>query len=232
MKTELFQDILHLVFPEFCAACEKPLYKNEKCICTRCLNELPKTGFSLDDHNAVAARFWGKTKIHSAFALYYFDKGEKVQKLLHQFKYKGKREIGLLCGEICGQQIEKSESSNNIDYIIPVPLHPSKQRVRGFNQSYSIAQGINNVLNKELLPETLIRKVATSSQTKKHRYSRYENMKDVFSINNPLQIKNKHILLVDDVITTGSTLTSCAELLIKETDVTISIASLAFANNK
>lgn len=229
MIASVLQDISHLFFPEFCSSCHNALVKGEPVICTVCLNNLPRTGYAMNDKNAVAEKFWGKFPIQSAYALFSFDKGGKVQRLMHAFKYRGNKEIGYLCGELCGLDIKKFMISDSIDVIIPVPLHASKERMRGFNQSATLAEGIAKILKKPALLNTLLRSVPTDTQTKKQRYSRYENMKDVFTIKHKTELYNKHILLVDDVITTGSTISSCAEVLIQQTNSRVSVASMAFA---
>lgn len=224
-----FSDMLSLFFPNNCAACQKPLFKNESVICMLCQLHLPQTGFHLIPNNPVAKSFWGKVTLEAATAMYYFHKGEKMQRLIHQLKYKGKKEVGIALGKIFAAKLIEADVYHNCEVIVPVPLHVSKERSRGFNQSTIIAQGIAEVLKKEVVPDLLNRIKATATQTKKHRYERFENTNEVFVLNE----KHKHyknILLVDDVITTGSTIAACADVLHEIPGAKVCVAALAFAH--
>ncbi len=219
-----------LLFPALCNACGNHLYGSEKVICTKCLYDLPYTDFHLDAQNLVAKQFWGRVSLHAAMALLHFKKGSKVQNLMHSLKYKGNTEVGENLGKLLGHKLQKSSFYDKIDLIIPVPLHPKKEKQRGYNQSECIANGLAEVLQTPVDINCLIRIKATDSQTKKGRYTRYENMEEVFSLIQPSAIADKHILLVDDVITTGATLEACANALLKNGASQISIAAIAFAN--
>jgi ComF family protein len=222
-------DFVSLLFPELCAACRASLVANEELICTDCLYNLPLTNFHLQPDNIVARQFWGKIDLEGAYALYYFTKGGKIQNLMHQFKYKGMRQIGNLLGNIAGEQLTKNAVFNAVDVIIPVPLHKKRMRQRGYNQSACFADGLAQKLNAVVEENNLIREVATETQTHKSRFARFENMREVFVIKNPEGLTNKHILLVDDVITTGSTLEACGIQLLKIEGVRLSIATIAYA---
>ena len=148
---------------------------------------------------------------------------------MHQFKYKGVKEIGNLLGEIAGAQLMKSELFKNIDLIVPVPLHKKRLRERGYNQSLCFAEGLATKLNATVEDNNLVRTVATKTQTHKSRFARFENMQEVFMVKDPDRLKNKHILLVDDIITTGSTLEACGIQLLKVEGVKLSIAAIAYA---
>lgn len=194
-----------------------------------CQLQLPQTGFHLMADNPVAKSFWGKVKLEAATAMYYFHKGEKMQSLVHQLKYKGKKEVGITLGKLFAAKLGESTSYQNCEVIAPVPLHASKERSRGFNQSTVIAQGMAEVLKKEVVPDLLMRVKATSTQTKKHRYERFENTNEVFVLND--KYKNyKNILLVDDVITTGSTIAACADVLLEIPGAKVCVGALAFAH--
>jgi ComF family protein len=192
-----------------------------------CLNSLPKTDFHLNKENPVAEIFWGKVQIHAATAYYYFNKGSKVQYLIHQLKYKGRREIGIFIGEQMGNELKQSEFFKNIDLIIPVPLHPKKERKRGYNQSEMFGLGLAKSLKIPLSSQFLVRKEFTDTQTKKSRSDRWKNVENVFAIKNQESLAGKHILLVDDVITTGSTLEACIRALSEIENVTISVSAIA-----
>ncbi|QPH38371.1 ComF family protein [Pedobacter endophyticus] len=222
-------DLIGLLFPELCNACGAELLLNEAIICTKCLYDLPFTDYHLHAENRVAKQLWGRVDINAAMAMLYFRKGTKVQNLIHSLKYKGKTEVGLMLGKMLGERLQGSQLYAEMDAIIPVPLHPSKLRLRGFNQSAFIAEGISLITGIGVNEKLLRRLVGTESQTKKNRYSRYENMQHVFEVDNSALIKGRHVLLVDDVVTTGATLEACANALLLCGANKVSIAALAFA---
>ncbi|MCD6113584.1 MAG: ComF family protein, partial [Bacteroidales bacterium] len=214
-----------------CMACGKSLYKNENCLCTYCLYHLPKTNFHLEKDNEVERVFWGRVRIESAASFLYFSKGGKVQKIMHKLKYKGRQEIGVFLGEQYGLELLNSDTFKNIDIIIPVPLHKMKLKKRGYNQSEKFAEGLSLSMKKPVSTDNLYRKIFSETQTKKTRYKRWQNVESIFDIKNPELLKSKHILLVDDVITTGATMEACVNVLKKVEDIKISIASIAYASN-
>jgi len=222
-------DLMGLLFPNACNACGTPLYYGEHLICTKCLYDLPFTDYHIHADNRVAKQLWGRLSLNAAMAMLYFMKGSKVQNLIHNLKYNNKTEVGVLLGNKLGERLKSSSLYQDIDLIIPVPLHLKKLRIRGYNQSLYIAEGISKVLDVPFSEAELIRSAATESQTKKSRYNRYENMQDVFKVVKPEQLSGKHILLIDDVITTGATLEACANELLKNGVAKVSIAALAFA---
>ncbi|HEY8929011.1 MAG TPA: phosphoribosyltransferase family protein [Mucilaginibacter sp.] len=222
-------DFVSLLFPELCAACKESLMANEEIICMDCRFNLPYTNFHLPADNVVAQQFWGKINVQAAFALFYFTKGGKVQNLLHQLKYNGQQEVGKLMGKMAGEQLLKNEIFNSADYIIPVPLHQKRLRERGYNQSECFAEGLAVKLNTTVEVGNLVRQRATSTQTRRSRFARFENMQEVFAVINPEKLKDKHVLLVDDVITTGSTLEACGSELLKIPGLKLSIATIAYA---
>jgi ComF family protein len=222
-------DFVALLFPEPCAACRESLLSNENLICTTCLYQLPFTNFHLEADNIVARQFWGKLKVEGSYALLYFTKGGRVQNLMHQFKYRGMHKIGNLLGTIAGEQLRSSELFNTADFIIPVPLHSKRLKQRGYNQSLCFAEGLAQKLNASVEENNLVRMAATDTQTHKSRFARFENMKDVFMVKNAERLIDKHILLVDDVITTGSTLEACGSLLLQISGLKLSIATIAYA---
>ncbi len=226
-----FQDFISLFYPDNCLACGNNLFKSERILCTSCLFHLPKTNYHFEKDNPISKIFWGRTEIEIASAFYFFVKASKLQHLIHQLKYKGKKEIGVFIGEIYGEELVKSEFYKNIDLIIPVPLHPKKEKLRGYNQSEVFARGLSASMNIPVDTLTLIRTYASETQTKKTRFKRWENVKEIFEIRDAEKIENKHILLVDDVITTGATLESCANMLNKISGVKISIAGIAIASH-
>lgn len=229
LQSTYLADFVALFFPELCQACGTSLAGNEHLLCTGCTFNLPFTDFHLQPDNIVARQFWGKIKVDGAYALLYFAKGGKVQHLMHQFKYKNMPKIGNLLGSMAGEQLAKNTVFNTTELIIPVPLHKSRLKERGYNQSACFAEGLAKKLNAEVEIGNLVRLTATETQTHKSRFSRFENMQHVFSIKNPERLKNKRVLLVDDVVTTGSTLEACAAELLKIEGLELSIATIAYA---
>jgi ComF family protein len=222
-------DFISLLFPQLCPACGVGLVANEKLICTHCLYNLPFTNFHLQHDNIVARQFWGKINLEGAYALYYFAKGGKVQNLMHHFKYKGMKAIGNLLGNMAGEQLIKNDLFNTIDVIIPVPLHKIRLKQRGYNQSTCFAEGLAQKLAVGVDDDNLTRIKATETQTHKSRFARFENMQEVFFIKNPEKLINKHVLLVDDIVTTGSTLEACGIQLLKIPGLKLSVATIAYA---
>jgi ComF family protein len=222
-------DFVGLFFPNVCQSCGIPLFSHETVLCTRCKLHLPYTNFQYTIENPVYQIFYGRFPLYSATSLLFFNKGGMAQHMIHRLKYKRKKEIGTYLGQLLGQQLSKSEYFSDADAILPVPLHPKKEFKRGYNQSLMIAKGMSASMQAKVLDDILFRQIHTSSQTKKSRYGRWENVKNIFSVRQPERLQNKHIILVDDVITTGSTLEACAMHLIKIEGIKISVASLAYS---
>jgi ComF family protein len=224
----LFGDLLWLVYPPLCAACDRPLHDGETCICTSCRFHLPRTGYHRERGNAVEKLFWGNVPLCAATAFFHFSKGEGVQALVHRLKYKGRRDIGRFLGDWMGQELLQDAAFASAGLIVPVPLHPRRLRERGYNQSVLIAEGLSQSMG---LPyaDALVRTVATPTQTRKHRFERFRNVGDVFAVGDPAAVAGRHILLVDDVLTTGSTLIGCATALLSVPGTRISVAALAVA---
>ncbi len=229
MLKEWLGDFISLFFPRVCFACNNALLKHENYLCTECLYNLPKTNFHLYKDNPVANQFLGKINFNAAASLYYFSKGGKVQHLIHQFKYHGYKKLGLFIGESYGRQLIQSPFFSNIDYIIPIPLHPRKEQQRGYNQAEWFAKGLAIPIKAVVDTTTLTRKYASESQTHKTRFKRWENVQEIFTLSNSHHLEGKHILLVDDVITTGSTLEAAGHVLMEIPDIRISVCSLACA---
>ena len=222
-------DFIALIFPELCQACGGSLVKGEDVICMNCVYDMPYTNFHLQPDNVVARQLWGRIDLQNVYVLLYFSKGGKVQNMMHQFKYKNMPRIGNRLGEIAGKQLSITDRFKNIDYIIPVPLHPRKLKHRGYNQSAQFAEGLAVKMNADVELGNLIRLKHTDTQTKKSRFSRYENMMDVFGVLDPERLAGKHVLLVDDIITTGSTLEACGLVLLEIPGLTLSVGAIAYA---
>lgn len=228
---QIFSDFFRLFYPKVCAACGKDLVRNEEAICVSCLYKIPLSRFWHDVDNPVAQIFWGRVNIENACAYFLFAKGSKYRPLLHKLKYKGQREIGVELGLHFGQELNKSHFFGKVDFVVPVPLHPKKLRIRGYNQSEAIAEGLSKGLGAPLSTTHLLRTEFTDTQTRKTRVERIKNVANAFTVSNVQEIKGKHLLLVDDVITTGATLEACAMKLLEVEGCRVSIAALALASN-
>jgi ComF family protein len=223
--------ILNLFYPRVCAACGESLLKDEETVCLKCRYLLPKTGYELNPDNPLAQTFYGRVKFHAVTACFFFAKSGKVQHLIHELKYKGNKEAGVFLGQQLGETIKDAPLFQGIDYLIPVPLHPKREKQRGYNQSLMIAKGINEVTGIPIGDKYLIRAVNTATQTKKSAEERYKNVKDIFEVRFPEELEGKHVLLIDDVLTTGATLESCAHQLEDISGIVISAATAACAGN-
>jgi ComF family protein len=225
----LLDDFISLIFPNICACCGNSLWKYEEIICTHCDFHLPRTDFHLEPDNQASRTFWGRVKIEGATAGYYFNKGNRIQRLIHLLKYNGRKDIGIFLGEKQGVLLKSSPYFNTVEVIIPVPLHKKKLMKRGYNQSEQFAIGIGKIMNIPVNPYLLYRQKFTETQTKKSRFSRWQNVSGMFAVNDPVQLEGRHILLVDDVITTGATLESCIYALSTIPGLKISVAAIAVA---
>ena len=223
-----FNDLIALFFPELCAACGRNLFRNEQVICTNCIYHLPQTNFHTDPENKMARQLWGRFPFVQTIAFLYFRKGGRIQNLMHQLKYKKSPETGIRIGELYAYELKRSEIFKRADLIIPVPLHPAKFKKRGYNQRECIANGISSVLNIPISTNNLVRIENTETQTKKSRYARYENLVNAFYIKEKSEFIHKHIMLVDDVMTTGATLEACSIRLLEIEGTRISICTIAF----
>ncbi len=222
---------IFLIYPKVCIVCGNHLVQSEKSICQQCVIDLPKTGFHLLQNNPVEKLFWGKIHVEFASAFFFFQKGSVAQKLLHNLKYKGNKEIGIELGKHYATELVRSSLIDTIDYIVPVPLHKNKLKKRGYNQSEMIAIGLSQVLSIPVETDTLVRAIENPTQTKKGVFERWENTYGVFTITNTQQFANKHILLVDDVLTTGSTIEACVQAIKQAPNAKVSFISLALASN-
>ncbi|MDD2284864.1 MAG: phosphoribosyltransferase family protein [Paludibacter sp.] len=225
----LFTNLLNLLYPNLCIICNEILVRGESIICLKCLHEMPKTNYHLQTDNTVEKRFWGKVQVHRATSCFHFYKGSPFQKLLHELKYHGNKEVGRVIGKYAAIDLLDSPDFCSVDVIVPVPLHPKKYAKRGYNQSEWIAKGLSEVLNKPVDNSHLIRIRENATQTKKSIFERYQNTSGIFTLNDETVFRKKHVLLVDDVLTTGSTLEACMMALMETDYITISVFTLAIA---
>ncbi|ACE06624.1 hypothetical protein Aasi_1314 [Candidatus Amoebophilus asiaticus 5a2] len=222
----MLRDFVNLLFPNYCLSCQEVLIKSEQWLCTNCFFELPQTNYHLALDNPVAQKFYGRVPITYAMALYKFRSGNRVQQLIHHLKYGNKPAIGELLGEIYASYLLQKTWDSNFDCIVPVPLHPHRVRERGYNQSDYFAKGIAALLEIPWYNNCLQRIKHTSTQTQKGKEERLYNLRDAFYVVNTSLIQGKHVLLVDDIITTGATLEACALPLLAAGAKEVSIAAI------
>jgi ComF family protein len=226
---EIKDSFLHLLFPHVCPGCGSDRLAKEDMLCLRCMKAMPATHFERHYNNPVEKKFLGRLPLIAATAQYYFGSGSMVQQLIHEFKYKGNKELGLQLGKMMGAALKRS-GRIAADMLVPLPLFPHKERKRGFNQSDLLCEGMAEQLQIPVLKHIITRPGRTETQTRKGRIERWKNMEGKFVIKDPDSIAGKHVLLVDDVITTGATLEACGAELIKAGNVQLSIACLCFAS--
>ena len=226
---EIRDSLLQLVFPHVCDGCGSDLLNEESQLCLRCLAAMPETNFEKHAGNPIEKMFWGRLPLNNAAAQFYFTKESLMQRLMHQLKYRGNKDLGLQLGRLMGISIKESGRFEDIDALIPLPLFPSKEKRRGYNQATVLCNGMAEILSIPVLNDIIFRPQHTESQTKKGRIDRWKNIEGKFVLVNNSSIQLKHLLLVDDVVTTGATLESCGNELLKLENVRLSIVTLCSA---
>lgn len=221
--------LVGILYPNICLICGENLLKSEEQICLKCLHDIPRTNYHLQRNNPVERRFWGRVSVEHASSFFFFTKGSPFQKLLHELKYRNNKEIGRLMGKYAAADLLNDAVLNDIDYIVPLPLHPKKLLKRGYNQSEMISNGISDIFGKPVDSKSLVRTKETSTQTRKSVFERYENTLGTFKVIDNIAFCNKHILLVDDVLTTGSTLEAAIVALNACEGIKVSVFTLAVA---
>jgi ComF family protein len=224
------ESLLHLLFPHVCEGCGTDVMQIEHFLCMKCHADLPETEFHLYPNNPIEKIFWGRLPVTNATAQYYFTKGSKMQHLLHGLKYKGNKELGLYLGRLMGHAFAESNRFRFVDALVPLPLFPAKEQKRGYNQATILCEGIAEVLEKPILKNVIVRTTHTDTQTKKNRVERWANMEGRFELVKRDAVKDKHILLIDDVITTGATLEACGTCLMEDGNTKLSIATLCYSS--
>ncbi len=225
------QTLLNLLFPQTCQACDSLLFDNEKHICVRCRHELPLTNYHFERPEAITKIFYGRIQLQAATALFYFYKYGRVQQLLHNLKYRGKEELGRVFGNWLGAELLESSFFKGIDIVIPVPIHSKKLKQRGYNQVALFAQQLAQVLGVVYRDDVLLKSVNTKTQVFQSRTARYESVAHSFYVKNRSAIDYKHVLLVDDVITTGATIEACALALTATSNSRLSMATIAITHS-
>jgi ComF family protein len=221
-----FDDFIALFFPNVCLGCEKGLPHDVQFICPTCQYQLPKTNNYKIEVPHIEQKLAGSIHFKYLLAYLHFHKKGIVQQLLHELKYNHKAEVGIILGRWYGHDLLLAGFQDEFDVIVPVPLHPSKQRKRGYNQSEAFASGLSEVLKKDVA-NALERTEASETQTRKNRIERQENVQSIFKVCNSKEVQNKRVLLVDDVLTTGATLISCGNQLIEAGIKELSIGVIA-----
>ena len=227
----IWTDLWELFFPQCCLVCGKTLLEGEEYLCFHCLSNMPRTHLYLHKDNEMEKELWGKFPIERASAYLYYSKGGDVKKLLTDLKYRGNADLGCFLGRCMTREMLSSGFFQGVDGIIPVPLHPRKQKIRGYNQSIMLANGVSSVTNIPVWNDLLVRTQYTQTQTRKGSYERWLNVKDMFECTSPERLRGKHVLLVDDVFTTGATLVACADAFRQIPDLRFSVLTLALASS-
>lgn len=203
------------------------LVHGEELICSRCLLEMPRSQYHLDRDNPFYQKFRGRLPVAFVMTMFRFAKGSRVQHVLHALKYRNQPELGIALGRVYGQDLLERRYDGEFDLIIPVPLHAARKRSRGYNQSEEFGKGLGEILHKECSDRFMKRAIGTTTQTRKSRLSRWENVSGVFRVVCPERVEGKRVLLVDDVITTGATLEACGRSLLDAGATQLSIACIA-----
>jgi ComF family protein len=227
--SKLLQSLSQMLFPNLCVCCDGYLTHQEGSVCDLCFHGLPKFENFMDADNAVAKKFWGRLKLECATSFLQFKTDGDVRKILHQIKYKGNMDLGVEMGEALGKFVLKVPELVKADAILPIPLHPKRQIERGYNQSDLLSRGMADIMGKTVHYNALVRKKHNSTQTKKKRYERFINSKEIFRVELPQLLENKHVILLDDVITTGATIEACGNALLEVDGLKLSVVSLAVA---
>ena len=222
------KDLVHIFFPEQCVICEKTLSDGEYLVCVFCRHDLPLTNFCFEKNNIVETSFYGRVSLQAATSLFYFYKKGNVQKLIHELKYRDNEEIGNFIGNWLGDNMVQSKRFDEVDCIIPVPLHSKKLRQRGYNQVTKFGKSLSEKLQIPFMDDVLLRKTYAKTQTIKQKEERIQSIEGIFGLSDKNKIQNKHVLLIDDIITTGATIEACCLALKEIPSVRISLATMAY----
>jgi ComF family protein len=221
-------NFLHLLYPHYCIGCGTDVINDADSLCIKCVSDLPETNFFELPNNPVEKTFYGRIQLEAAASAFYFTKDSLLQQLMIELKYKSNKDVGFFLGKLIAQQIKISSRFNEIDILVPLPLNPKKEQKRGYNQAKIICDGMASMLQKPIVDKAVIRTHFTETQTKQNRVHRWQNMENVFEIADATSIEGKHILLIDDVVTTGATLEACGKSILSIPNTKLSIATIAY----
>lgn len=228
---QLLKDILHLFYPNLCSICDKTLLKNETVVCITCNHDLP-IHYKKNLKQSVSSVFYGRIPVERAIAFLTFKKGNKTQRLIHELKYNNNQQIGRFLGDWFGNELRNEHEFTNVDYIVPVPLHPKKLKARGYNQVTTFGKRLSEKLQIPYKENVLQRISLTETQTLRQRFERFTNTNTTFQLTDLTIFENKHILLIDDVITTGATIEACCNALLKTNNISLSVAAMAYTEKE
>lgn len=226
-----FLSFVHLFFPRQCAVCGVTLQEGEEGICIGCNIDMPRTNYHTYKDNHAERMFWGRMPLVRATSFFFYHKGSDFRRILHQLKYGGRKDLGTIMGRLMAAELLAAGFFRDVDVIIPIPLHPRKQKLRGYNQSECIARGVASVTGIPIDATSVLRKRHTETQTRKSAFERWENVDGIFLLHRPERFAGKHVLLIDDVLTTGATVTACADAFKEVEGVRISVLTLAVAGS-
>lgn len=225
----MFSDFLNLIFPEVCLLCERHLHKSERILCAKCVEGLPTTDNHLEYNYDIAKRLMGRMSCKYVLAFLFYRKKGIVQELIHELKYRNQEEVGAVLGYIYGEMLSEAKISNQFDLIIPVPLHPKREKKRGYNQSDVFAEALARAMKVEYRNDLIKRTINTQTQTRKSRIHRWVNVEEVFEIAQEEDLSGQNILIVDDILTTGATFEAMGAVVRKYNPSTISVLAMAVA---
>ena len=232
MVVSFWHRLLDLISPRLCVVCGQRLTVSEDVICTKCNLHLPRTDFHQDPYeNEMAKLFWHQIPIERATALFYYESHAETANIRCELKYKNHPEVGEVMGRLMAKELQASGFFDGIDGIVPIPLAKKRQRQRGYNQSLEIARGISEITGLPIYNKVVRRKAFEGSQTNKGRWERNENVEGVFELKDASAIQGKHLLMVDDVVTTGATVIVCVQELCKADNVKVSVIALGFSKS-
>jgi ComF family protein len=228
MLKNAIHPLLHLFIPHHCAGCGSDIMSRQQVLCMHCINRLPVTGFHMHAGNPVEKIFWGRMPVIDAACYLYYSKDSLLQHIVRELKYRGNKELGLFMGRKMGEALLQTHRFQNISALVPLPLFAARERKRGYNQALVLCKGIAQVLSLPVLDKVIRRHTSSETQTNKNRINRWLNMQGKFELLQPDAIAGKHILLVDDVITTGATLEACGQELLTAPHTRLSIMTMAY----
>jgi len=228
MLKNALHPLLHLFIPHHCAGCGSDIMSRQQVLCMHCINRLPVTGFHMYADNPIEKIFWGRMQVTDAASYLYFSKDSLLQHIVHELKYKGNKELGYFIGRKMGEALLQTHRFHDIEALIPLPLFAARERKRGYNQALVLCEGMADVLSLPILKQVIRRAASSETQTNKNRIDRWLNMQGKFELHQPEAIAGKHVLLIDDVITTGATLEACGQAILTAANTRLSIMTMAY----